>query len=220
MWLKCSDLGRSCHLPTTNHNFPYLRMMKQIGITGNIGSGKSTVAKVFASLGIPVYDADARAKAVMTEDVQLKAALIHLLGPESYASDQTLNRAYIASKVFNNPDLLKELNALVHPAVFRDYEHWVLGQTAPYVLKEAALLYESGSYKKLDKIIVVHCPDELRISRTMQRDAVTREAVIERLSKQMPQEEKMARADFLIDNGGNQLLIPQVLALHQVLLIR
>jgi dephospho-CoA kinase len=192
--------------------------MKQIGITGNIGSGKSTVAKVFASLGIPVYDADSRAKAVMTDDAELKDALIHLLGPESYASDQTLNRAYVAYKVFNNPDLLKELNALVHPAVFRDYDRWVLGQTAPYILKEAALLYESGSFKKLDKIIVVHCPDELRIARTMQRDAVTKEAVMERLSKQMPQEEKIQRADFLIDNSGQQMLIPQVLALHQTLL--
>lgn len=193
--------------------------MKQIGITGNIGSGKSTVAKIFASIGIPIYDADARAKSVMTENVSLKADLITLLGTEAYLMDGSLDRAYIASQVFKNQALLGELNALVHPAVFKDYDEWVLVQTAPYILKEAALLYESGSYKKLDKIIVVHCPDELRIQRTMKRDQSTREAVLERLQKQMPQAEKMARADFLINNDENNLLIPQVMQLHQQLLL-
>jgi dephospho-CoA kinase len=193
--------------------------MKQIGITGNIGSGKSTVAKIFATIGIPIYDADARAKSVMTENVSLKADLITLLGTEAYLMDGSLDRAYIASQVFKNQALLGELNALVHPAVFKDYDEWVLVQTAPYILKEAALLYESGSYKKLDKIIVVHCPDELRIQRTMKRDHSTREAVLERLQKQMPQAEKMARADFLINNDENNLLIPQVMQLHQQLLL-
>jgi dephospho-CoA kinase len=189
--------------------------MKQIGITGNIGSGKSTVAKIFASLGIPIYDADARAKLVMTNNVPLKEALIQLLGQQAYHANGSLDRAFIAAKVFKNQDLLNGLNALVHPAVYKDYEDWVLVQTAPYVVKEAALLYESESYKQLDKIMVVHCSDELRIQRTMQRDQSTREAVVERLQKQMPQAEKMARADFLINNDESQLLIPQVMNLHQ-----
>jgi dephospho-CoA kinase len=193
--------------------------MKQIGITGNIGSGKSTVAKIFATLGIPIYDADARAKSVMTENASLKADLIALLGAEAYLTDGNLDRAYIASLVFKNQALLSELNALVHPAVFKDYDDWVLVQTAPYILKEAALMYESDSYKKLDKVILVHCPDELRIARTMQRDNSTREAVLERLQKQMPQEEKMAKADYLLNNDESHLLIPQVMQLHQQLLL-
>lgn len=189
--------------------------MKQIGITGNIGSGKSTVAKIFATLGIPIYDADARAKQVMTNNLPLKEALIQLLGEQAYLANGSLDRAFIAAKVFKSQDLLNALNALVHPAVYKDYEDWVLVQTAPYVVKEAALLYESESYKQLDKIMVVHCSDELRIQRTMQRDQSTREAVVERLQKQMPQAEKMARADFLINNDESQLLIPQVMNLHQ-----
>ncbi len=189
--------------------------MKQIGITGNIGSGKSTVAKIFATLGIPIYDADARAKLVMTDNPTLKEALIQLLSEQAYLANGSLDRAFIAAKVFKNQDLLNGLNALVHPAVYKDYEDWVLVQTAPYVVKEAALLYESESYKQLDKIMVVHCSDELRIQRTMQRDQSTREAVVERLQKQMPQAEKMARADFLINNDESQLLIPQVMNLHQ-----
>lgn len=192
--------------------------MHKIGITGNIGSGKTTVAKVFATLGIPVYDADSRAKALMHESPEIKEGLIALIGPEAYSLDGALNRAFVASIVFPDPAMLAQLNAIVHPAVAKDFDNWVKQQHAPYVLKEAALLYESGSYKSLHKIIVVHCPQELRIERAMQRDGATREAIVSRMEKQMSEEEKIGRADYVLDNSGKVLLLPQVMELHKQLL--
>jgi dephospho-CoA kinase len=120
--------------------------------------------------------------------------------------------------VFNNQANLELLNSLVHPAVFADYEIWVEAQNAPYVLKEAALLYESGSYKKLDKIILVTCPQDIRLQRSMARDGASKEAILARMAKQMAEEEKQMRADFILKNDGLELLIPQVMSLHQTLL--
>lgn len=191
--------------------------MKKIGITGNIGSGKSTVSRIFAVLGVPIYDADSRAKAVMTENPALVQSIIHLLGEESYTNQGDLNRAHIAKMVFNRTDLLKELNSLVHPAVFRDFDDWVSVQTAPYVLKEAALLIESGSYKSLDALIVVKADEEIRLQRAMKRDGSDESAIRARMNNQMSQEEKAKFASFLIQNNSD-LLIPQVLNIHQQLL--
>jgi dephospho-CoA kinase len=192
--------------------------LKQIGITGNIGSGKTTAACIFAALGIPVYDADSRAKTVMTDDALLKDQLTQHFGAETYHVDGSLNRNYLANLVFNNQANLELLNSLVHPAVFADYEIWVEAQNAPYVLKEAALLYESGSYKKLDKIILVTCPQDIRLQRSMARDGASKEAILARMAKQMAEEEKQMRADFILKNDGLELLIPQVMSLHQTLL--
>ena len=192
--------------------------MKQIGITGNIGSGKTTAARIFAALGIPVYDADSRAKAVMTDNKLLKEQLTQLFGAETYQLDGSINRNYLANLVFNHQPNLELLNGIVHPAVFADYEIWVEAQKAPYVLKEAALLYESGSYKKLDKIILVTCPQDIRLQRSMARDGASKEAILARMAKQISEEEKLLRANFMIKNDGLHLLIPQVMELHKKIL--
>lgn len=194
--------------------------MIKVGITGNIGSGKSTIAKLFALLGIPVYDADSRAKAIMLDDAQLKSDLITQFGEETYFADATLNRAHLSQQVFNNPDKLNALNALVHPAVFRDFNSWLNQHKTshtPYILKEAALLVESGSFKDLDYLILVQADEELRLQRSMARDAVSAEAVLSRMKNQMPQENKVPYAQFFIQNNSNDLLIPQVLEIHREL---
>ncbi len=192
--------------------------MLKIGITGNIGSGKSTVAKIFAQLGIPVYDADSRAKKVMVEDKDLILGIKQLLGEDSYLPDGSLNRTLISQKVFSNKSLLEGLNALVHPAVFKDFDQWVLSQHAPYILKEAALLFESGSYQTLDKIIVVAAHENLRLKRSMERDGSNEESVKARMKNQMLEEEKIKLADYRIYNNETDLLIPQVLNIHHQLI--
>jgi dephospho-CoA kinase len=194
--------------------------MKKIGITGSIGSGKSTVTNIFSALGVPVYDADSRAKLLMISNPELIADIKQLFGPEAYLPTGELNRAHIASIAFHETSILSRLNALVHPAVFADFDHWCAIQTAPYVLKEAALMFESDSYKQLDEVVVVTAPEDLRIKRTMNRDGITREAVLSRMKNQLTQEEKLARGQHEIRNNELELLIPQVVALHQHFLNR
>lgn len=192
--------------------------MLHIGITGGIGSGKTTVCKIFEILGIPIYYADMRAKWLMEHDPTLRESIIALLGEEAYAVEGRLNRGWIASRVLADPGLLQKLNGLVHPAVAIDGHTWQEAQSGvPYTLKEAALLYESGNYRSLDKIIVVTAPLEVRIARVTERDKASRETVLGWISKQMPEEEKVAQADFVIQNDGKHPLIPQVLEIHQVL---
>lgn len=191
--------------------------MLKVGITGGIGSGKSTVCRVFEWLGVPVYYADDRAKQLMTEDAALRSEIRTLFGDEAYLPDGSLNRAHIAGIVFQNEDMLRQLNALVHPAVHRDGEAWHLRQTAPYTLREAALLYESGGYRLLDKMVAVTAPAELRIERVMARDGVDRSAVEARLNKQWPEEKKVKMADFVIVNDGTTPLLPQILQVHRAL---
>jgi dephospho-CoA kinase len=193
--------------------------MQHLGITGGIGSGKTTVCQIFATLGIPIYYADERAKYLMSYDSVLIAGIIDLFGPAAYLEPQVLNRAHIAQVAFGDQSKLSQLNALVHPAVARDGLEWQAAQQGvPYTLKEAALLFESGSYRSLDQIIVVTAPLELRIARVMARDGATREEVEARIARQMPEEEKVRLADFVIHNDGRQALIPQVLAIHRNLL--
>ena len=188
----------------------------QIGITGGIGSGKSLVCKIFNALGTPTYDADSRAKMVMTTDGILVEAIKKEFGVLSYDAKGVLNRQHLANSVFNQPDKLKRLNELVHPRVAVDYEHWVSSQPdVKYVLKEAALLFESGSYQSLDKIIVVTAPETLRVQRVLIRDPHrSAEQTKEIIRNQMEEEEKMKRADYVIVNDETTLLIPQVLNLH------
>jgi dephospho-CoA kinase len=190
-----------------------------IGITGGIGSGKSTVAKIFNILGIPIYSADDRAKWLMANDADLKEQIISNFGKESYFEDGSLNRSYLAAQVFNDEEKVSMINSLVHPAVKKDFEKWVLKQNSPYVLKEAALLFESGSYQDLDKIINVSAPLKIRINRVMLRDPQRSENQInDIINKQLPDEEKNLKADFVIKNSDNRLLIPQVMQIHQLLL--
>ncbi len=192
--------------------------MWKVGITGGIGSGKSTVCRVFKWLGIPVYDADERAKWLMVHDHDLRNGIRGLLGDEAYLDNGELNRTYIAGVIFQKSDLLSKINALVHPAVHKDGELWHQAQQAPYTLREAALLYESGGYRHMDRMIVVTAPLELRIQRVMERDSVERAAVEARIARQWPEEKKTALADYLIHNDGNTALLPQILAVHHQLM--
>jgi dephospho-CoA kinase len=190
----------------------------QIGVTGGIGSGKSLVCKIFSCFGIPVYDADSRAKALMTTDGILVSQIRKEFGDLSYDENGNLNRPYLASAVFSNAEKLERLNSLVHPRVGVDYTQWYISRKdqTPYVLKEAALLFESGSYKQLDRVIVVFAPIDLRIKRVLNRDphrtADQVEAIIRR---QLADEEKIKLADHVLVNDESSLLIPQIVSLHQ-----
>lgn len=190
---------------------------RQIGITGGIGSGKSLVCKIFQQLGVPVYDADSHAKALMTTDQTLISQIKEEFGDLAYDAAGMLNTKWLASHVFSDTEKLNRLNSLVHPRVALDYERWVhnhIGQ--PYVLKEAALLFESGSSKFLDKIIVVSAPENKRRDRVLKRDPHrTVEQFTAIVEKQLPEEEKLKRADYLIRNDDSVLVIPQVLKLHE-----
>jgi len=190
--------------------------MLKIGLTGNIGSGKTTVSKVFEVLGIPVFYADDAAKNVMVNDRQLITEIKSAFGDAAYFWDGTLNRKYISSIVFNNDKALAKLNSLVHPATFRAFDTWVknTGNGVPYVLKEAALLFESDSYKMCDYTIMVTAPLEARIKRVEERDGLSRAEIEKREDHQFSEEKKMHLADFIIKNNDSQLVIPQVLALH------
>lgn len=187
--------------------------MLKIGITGGIGSGKSIVANVFEHLGIPVYKADTAAKSLMNEDPALRTAITSLFGPEAYQNGE-LNRSYISSLVFNDRAKLDALNSIVHPATIQYGKDWMNRQSAPYVLKEAALIFESGTQDELDYVIGVSAPLSLRIHRVMQRDQITREQVLQRMGNQLDESLKMKLCDFVIVNDDQQLVLPQVLALH------
>ncbi|MEM9849858.1 MAG: dephospho-CoA kinase [Bacteroidota bacterium] len=188
----------------------------KIGITGGIGSGKTSVCKIFETLGIPVYYADDRAKQLMSNHEPLIERIKSIFGAASYDATGQLNRPYLAQLVFADPAKLRKLNELVHPAVAKDAEKWHRDQThAPYTLKEAALLFESGSFRTLDRIICVYAPPEERIRRVMERDQVSEVQVRSRMSKQMSDFEKIQLSDDIITNNGKQALIPQVLSIHR-----
>ena len=191
--------------------------MIKVGITGGIGSGKTTVAKIFEVLGIAVYYADDAAKRLMIEDIVLKEKIEQVFGKDIY-DNGILNRAKLSSLVFNNPEKLSLLNSIVHPVTIADADKWMQQQTTPYVLKEAALIFESGSDKMLDKVIGVFTSAEQRIQRVMQRDNISEEAVKTRMNKQMNENEKMRLCDYVINNDENELVIPQVLKIHELLL--
>jgi dephospho-CoA kinase len=197
--------------------FAYLAPMLKIGLTGGIGSGKSTVAKVFEVLGIPVYYADDAARRIMNEDEQLRQQIIQHFGLSAYKNNQ-LDRAYIGSQVFNNKEKLELMNSLVHPATIRDGEQWMAMQTTPYAIKEAAIIFESGTQGQLDYIIGVSAPAPLRLLRAMKRDGSTREQVLARMGKQIQEAIKMRLCDFVIYNDEQQAVIPQVIKMHDTLL--
>ena len=188
--------------------------MLRIGITGGIGSGKSTIAKVFSTLGIPVYYADDAAKRLMNADDELKQNIQKHFGPETYKNG-LLDRSYLGKLVFDDPYKLELLNKLVHPVTINDASVWMIKQNAPYVIKEAALLFETSAQEGLDYIIGVFAPKHLRLHRTMQRDNISKEEVEKRMERQVDENIKMKLCDFIIYNAEQQLVIPQVLSLHQ-----
>lgn len=195
----------------------------RVGITGGIGSGKSTVCRIFDALGAPVYDADYWAKWLIGHDPAVKAAIIAVFGPEAYLPDGVYHRAFVAGIVFQDPVKLAALNAAVHPALEQHSQAWHDAQARaghPYTLKEAALLVESGSHLHLDRLIVVTAPENLRVQRAMARDGLTEAAVRARMKSQLPESAKIELADYLIANDGRQMLVPQVWAVHQKLIAR
>jgi dephospho-CoA kinase len=194
-----------------------MRKPLQVGITGGIGSGKSLICRIFQCLGVSIYDADSRAKSLMTTDGILVSQIRKEFGDLAYHADGSLNRKYLGETVFNDQEKLESLNNLVHPRVGEDYRQWLEENSREvYVLKEAALMFEAGSYKALDKIIVVYAPEDLKVSRVLGRDLHRSEEDVRAIIKnQMPDETKLKQADHIIFNDDSQLVIPQVLSLHQ-----
>jgi dephospho-CoA kinase len=190
----------------------------RVGITGGIGSGKTIVTKIFSLLSVPVYYADERAKWLLENNAEVKEGLIRLFGPASF-SREGINRKFIAEQIFNDERKLNQLNALVHPEVGKDFEEWAEGQySSDYILKEAALMFESGSYKLLDLVITVFSPEDLRIKRILERDPHrTKEDILKIIARQMNEEEKIKKSSYVIYNDEKQLLITQVLKLDSII---
>jgi dephospho-CoA kinase len=188
--------------------------MMKIGITGGIGSGKTAVCNIFRGLGIPVYDADTHAKILMSENHAVKLALIDYFGNEVYKNG-ALNKPFLAQIIFTNKAALEFVNNIVHPVVGNDFAQWSeLQKNVPYIIQEAALLFESNLYKALDYIITVTCPEELRIQRVIERDKTTRENVLQRMQHQLPDNEKVRKSDFVVMNDNRESLIEQVHKIH------
>jgi len=192
--------------------------MNIIGITGGIGSGKTTCCQIFECMGVPAYYADDRAKKLMTEHPDVINQVKALLGASAYHDHGELNREYIANKIFNDKALLQNMNDIIHPAVAQDAIAWANDQSSQYVIYEAALLVENGSYKNMTKLIVVSCPEEIRIKRVMSRDHSTKAAVLSRMKNQLPESAKIKVADYTIDNSGEKSIIPQIFAIHNQLI--
>lgn len=191
-------------------------MAKMIGLTGGIGSGKSVVAKVFATLGIPVFNADEEAKRIMQTSPEIKTKLIQQFGTDIY-NESGLDKEKLAAIVFNDPFQLQLLNAIVHPVTIQAAKDWAAKQTSPYVIKEAALIFESGAADGLLKVIGVTAPLSLRTHRVMQRDSITKDQVDARMRNQISDTIKMRLCDYVIENNNQQMIIPQVLAIDKAI---
>jgi len=192
--------------------------MYKVGITGGIGSGKTTVCKIFQTLGIPVYDADTQAKLLMNTDHNLQAALKGYFGSGVFHHDGTVDRRKLAAIIFNDPKSLEKVNNCVHPAVALNFEDWCIRQTSPYVLHEAAIIFESNMAHRFSKVILVTAPDDMRIERVCTRDNIAPETVRARMTNQWPNDKKMALADFIIYNDHLRMITPQVLDIHRQLI--
>lgn len=192
--------------------------MKVIGLTGGIGSGKSTIAGIFKTLGVPVYNSDERAKELYF-NTEIKKKVIELLGNDAYKDETTLNKKFIGRKIFSDKELLTKLNAIIHPAVGKDFEEFKKIHTKEkYIVKESALLIEAGLLKTVDKLLVVTSNEILRTDRLKKRDGLNKEEISNIIAKQLPDAEKIKKADWVIENNEQELLIPQVLKIHKSLL--
>jgi dephospho-CoA kinase len=191
--------------------------MKIIGLTGGIGSGKSTVAEMFTDLGVPVYNSDEEAKKIMESSEAVKKGIIELFGSTAYKGN-TLNKSLISDQVFQNKDLLKKLNALVHPAVRNHFLSWMKDQDAPYVIQEAAIIFENGKAAFYDAIILVVAPQSTRLKRVMKRDKLSKSQVMMRIDNQWPDARKIPISDFVIENKARSKTLKKVQAIHLALL--
>lgn len=185
----------------------------RLGVTGGIGSGKTSVCRVFNVLGIPVFSADAEARIIMEKDNRVIGKIRSIAGHDIY-QDGILNRNKLADLMFNDREVLQDVNQAVHPAVLEQFVEWEKLQEAPYVIMEAAILFESGAANMVDKILTVIAPVEERIDRIIRRNNLTREQVADRIRNQLSDEEKIARSHYLIDNSDNIMIIPAVLKIH------
>jgi dephospho-CoA kinase len=193
-------------------------MALRIGITGGIGSGKTTVCQIFETLGIPVFYSDDCAKEILVSNLAVKQQIVGLFGLEAYQLDGQLNRPLISSKIFTDKHLLAQMNQIVHPAVFQAYETWQdAHRDAVYTVNESALLFETGRYQQMNANILVTCPLETRIARIMLRDQSTHEQVMRKVNNQMSEDEKLKLADYVVVNDGITLLVPQVVKVHHIL---
>jgi len=189
----------------------------KLGITGGIGSGKTSVCRVFSVIGIPVFSADPEAQKVMNQDSSIIGAINKLAGKNIYP-EGNLDRAALASLIFKNTELLKKVNALVHPVIFENFRSWADQQSTPYVIMEAAILFESGAHKLVDRIATVIAPVEERIARVTLRNRLTREQVLERIDNQMDDYERIKLSDYVINNAENEMIIPVILRINEDIL--
>lgn len=190
--------------------------MISIGVTGGIGTGKSTICAVLETMGYPVFYADAEAKKCMTDDPLLRQEIVAQFGSEAYVQG-SLNRSYLASIIFRDPSQRDVLNQLVHPAVYRAFEQWKTRQSATLLFNESALLFETGSYRRFHATILVTAEREVRIQRVMERDSISREQVIDRMNNQWDDTEKIALASFVIRNNPTDLVVPQLVQIVEQL---
>ena len=189
----------------------------KLGVTGGIGSGKTTICKVFAVLGIPVFSADTEAKRIQNSDRDLQIKINSLAGKDLFASGK-LDRTEMAKLIFRDSDLLAKVNSIVHPAVFEYFREWFKKQDAPYAVMEAAILFESGAYRMMDRIVTVVTPMEERIERLVKGNKLTREQVTERIKNQIDDESRIKRSDYVIFNSENDIIIPAILGIHSEML--
>lgn len=189
----------------------------RLGVTGGIGSGKSSVCKVFNVLGIPVFYSDPEAKAIMNNDLSVRSEINAIAGRDLYLSGN-LDRAELAKLIFNDDELLGRVNALIHPLVFQNFLQWADMQAAPYVIMEAAILFESGASELVDKVLTVVAPLDQRIDRIVKGNQLTREQVMDRIRNQMDDDIKVKNSDYIIYNSEDDMIIPPVLRIHKDLL--
>lgn len=193
------------------------RQKMKLGVTGGIGSGKTSVCRVFGVLGIPVFSADPEAQIIMNTDRSVINSINEIAGKDLY-TDGKLNKEELASLIFHDPELLKKVNSLVHPVVFEHFREWTDMQTTPYVIMEAAILFESGASKLVDRVATVVAPVEERIYRVIVRNKLTREQVTDRIKNQMDDEERIRLSDYIINNSENEMIIPVILGIHEDIL--
>jgi len=194
--------------------------MIKVGLTGGIGSGKSTITQLLTTIGVPVYISDIRSKELTQNNCEIRQGLKEILGNDIYGADGTLNKKKMAQMIFNDKALLERVNGLIHPIVHKDFDMWAAEQEkrgVPYVVNEAAIMVENGGYKRMDKLIVITAPLEQRIARTMARDNASREQILSRINNQMPDEEKTKKADYVITTDDKHFILPEILAIHNKL---